>query len=151
MGSPNEHPPSTNADLAPLAAESKHFQSPVAEQQSAAIGCHRVPRVLQLDIVPYLPMSLRESFLLNFISSICSFSTLLYAPPMAGLSLAMAIRYGGGFWGGILLVPCFVLMLNAIAFQFRAWLAFALRNHRRRQWVATAICVVVARLAMLQA
>ncbi|MFM7072437.1 MAG: hypothetical protein ACKO38_11675 [Planctomycetota bacterium] len=104
----------------------------------------RQPEAISWDKCLYLPISAREAFLLNFGSSTLSLPNFLFVPPMAGLSLSMAIRYGGGFWGGLLLVPCFVLMSTAGAFHLRSWLALILKNQRRRRLAATAAGVFIA-------
>jgi hypothetical protein len=104
----------------------------------------RQPEAISWDKCLYLPISAKEAFLLNVGSSTLSLPTLLFVPPMAGLSLAMAIRYGGVFWGGILLVPCFVLMSTAAVFHLRVWLDFVLKNQRRRRLAATTAGVLVA-------
>ncbi len=107
------------------------------------------PDLVSWDKCLYFPISPREAFLLNVVGSVCSTPTLLYGPPIAGLSLAMAVRYGGGFWGGILLVPCFVLMLSVAAFQIRTWLALVLKNQQRRRWLFAAISVGTSLIMML--
>ncbi len=107
---------------------------------------------LSLSKFLHLPVSAREVFLLNYLSSLVRLSLILVGPIMLGFSLALVDSKG------MLLVPvlpslaAFLLMITALTYQFQGWLAALMSNPRRRRTVVvatTAIFVLVTQLPNL--
>jgi len=100
----------------------------------------------------HLPVSAREAFLLNYLSSLVRLSLILVGPVMLGFGLALVVSKG------LLLLPvlpslaAFLLMITALTYQFQGWLAALMSNPRRRRTVivaTTAIFVLVTQLPNL--
>lgn len=104
---------------------------------------------LSLDKFLHLPVSPQGVFLLNYLSSLLTLTAVAFMPLMLGLSVAMARRYGGPMWGGIGLVFCFLLMITAVTFQFRGWLAGLMQDKRRRRLLVTLAAIVLVGLSQI--
>ncbi|MHC5115069.1 MAG: hypothetical protein ACYTGP_11660 [Planctomycetota bacterium] len=107
---------------------------------------------LSLDKLLHLPISLRIAFLLNYLSSLVCMALIVFVPLMLGLTLAMVIVYGIGAISVLALLVSFVIMVTAVTYQFRGWLAALMMNKRRRGTivaVATLSIIVVAQLPQL--
>ena len=104
---------------------------------------------LSLDKFLHLPVSPRGVFLLNYLSSLLTLTAVAFMPLMLGLSVAMGQRYGGPLWGGVGLVLCFLLMVTAVTFQFRGWLAGLMQDKRRRRLLVTLAAVVLVGLSQI--
>lgn len=104
---------------------------------------------LSLDKFLHLPVSPRGVFLLNYFSSLLTLTAVAFMPLMLGLSVAMARRYGGPMWGGVGLVLCFLLMVTAVTFQFRGWLAGLMQDKRRRRLLVSLAAVVLVGLSQI--
>ena len=91
--------------------------------------------MLSLDKLLHLPTTLKEVYLFNFLSSLITLTTITLVPPMAGLSLALAWSRGPAALLSLVLLAAFVLMVAALTYQFRGWLAVMMANKRRRQTV----------------
>ncbi len=107
---------------------------------------------LSLSKFLHLPVSAREAFLLNYLSSFLRLSLILIGPVMLGFGLALVDSKG------MLLLPvlpslaAFLLMVTALTYQFQGWLASLMSNPRRRRTVVvatTAIFLLVTQLPNL--
>lgn len=90
--------------------------------------------MLSLDKFLHLPMTLSGAFLINYLGSSMNLSALVFFSGMLGLSLGLSIESDGGAAFTLpLFVVVFFLMMTALIYQFRGWLASMLANPRRRQ------------------
>lgn len=104
---------------------------------------------LSMDKFLHLPVSPRGVFLLNYFSSLLTLTAVAFMPLMLGLSVAMGRHYGGAVWGGVGLVICFLLMVTAVTFQFRGWLAQLMQDKRRRRLLVTVAAIVLVALSQI--
>src|SRR5262249_7488465 len=91
--------------------------------------------VLAMEKFLHLPVSLVGALLVNYLSSWFSLSLLVCVPPMLGLAIGLAITHGPAM---LLVLPAIVallIMVTAVTFQFRGWLAALMVNKRRRQTI----------------
>lgn len=95
--------------------------------------------MLSLRNLLHLPISLSGAFFLNYASSLVSLAVLLFLPGMLGLALASALQFGGKSLVMFPLLASFLLMVTAIAYQLRGWLARLMENKRKR---GTVIAIV---------
>jgi ABC-2 type transport system permease protein len=105
--------------------------------------------LLSLEKLLHLPASLFDVFLLNYVGSWISITHLLFLPGMVGLALAMVLAKG---WGAIVILPAlagFLLLMTAIAYQVRGWLATLMSNPRRRRTVVAVITLTIVLVAQL--
>jgi ABC-2 type transport system permease protein len=108
--------------------------------------------MLSLDKLLHLPTTLAEVFLFNFLSSLVSLTTLTFVPPMLGLAIAAVLTQGPASLVMFPLQAAFVLMICAVTYQFRGWLATLMSNKRRQRTVMVAItCVFIVVLQAPQA
>ncbi|MFV1966119.1 MAG: hypothetical protein ACC628_11890, partial [Pirellulaceae bacterium] len=91
--------------------------------------------VLSFEKLLHLPISLAGTFLFNYVSSLFSVSLVLFVPAMVGLSIALVIAKGPAMLIVLPLVISFVLMVTAITYQLRGWLATLMINKRRRRTI----------------
>jgi hypothetical protein len=91
--------------------------------------------LLSLEKLLHLPMSLRDAFLLNYLSSLICLNIVCFFPAAIGLSIAMAITHGSRMLILIPMVLSFILMLTAVTYQFRGWLASLMSDKRRQRSV----------------
>ena len=100
----------------------------------------------------HLPVSLAGAFLINYFSSLLSFSLLLFVPVMVGLAAGLVFARGPAM---LLLFPllfALLLLITALTYQFQSWLATLMANPRRRRTVivvATMIFILVAQVPNL--
>jgi hypothetical protein len=104
---------------------------------------------LSMDKFLHLPVSPRGVFLLNYFSSLLTLTAVAFLPLMLGLSVAMGRHYGGAVWGGVGLVICFILMVTAVTFQFRGWLAQLMQDKRRRRLLVTVAALVLVGISQI--
>jgi len=107
---------------------------------------------LSLAKVMHLPVSVREAFLLNYLSSMVRISLLLFVPAAVGFSLALIYVKGIALLPVLPLLAAFVLMVTALTYQLQGWLGALMSNPRRRRTVVVAITmgfVLVAQLPNL--
>lgn len=95
--------------------------------------------MLSLRNLLHLPISLAGAFFLNYASSLVSLAVLLFLPGMLGLALASALQFGGKSLVMFPLLASFMLMVTAISYQLRGWLARLMENKRKR---GTVIAIV---------
>ncbi len=88
--------------------------------------------MLSLRNLLHLPISLSGAFLLNYASSLVSLSVLLFLPAMLGFALASALYFGARSLVVFPLLASFLLMVTAVSYQLRGWLARLMENKRRR-------------------
>ncbi len=107
---------------------------------------------LSLEKFLHLPVSLSGVFVLNYLSSLLSLSLIVFVPMMLGLGLGLLFSRGPAMLLLFPLVAGFLLMVTALTYQFRGWLASLMANKRRRQTIIvliTAAFIVLAQLPNL--
>lgn len=95
--------------------------------------------LIALDRLMHLPLTLRGTFLLNYASSFVTLTMALFVPGMIGLSIASVAALGPQM---LLLFPMlfgFLLMVTALTYQLRGWLATLMVNKRRRRTIITVV------------
>jgi len=97
----------------------------------------------------HLPVSLGWVFLYNYLSSFVSLSILLFLPPMLGLGVAMVVVFGLRMLLVFLLVAAFFLMVTALTYQLRGWLAHLMEDKRRGRSIVVGITFAFILLAQL--
>ncbi len=97
--------------------------------------------LLSLDRFLHLPMSLRDAFLMNYLSSLMSLNMACFVPAAFGLCIASAVVHGPRL---LLLIPVlfsFILALTALTYQFRGWLSAWMIDKRRQRTAITLITI----------
>jgi hypothetical protein len=94
---------------------------------------------LSLDRFLYLPVSPAGAFLINYLGSSVSLSLVLMLPAMTGLAAGLVLSRGPGMLLLFPLVAAFFLMMTAVTYQFRGWLASMMENPRRRRTIMTVV------------
>jgi hypothetical protein len=97
--------------------------------------------ILSLDKFLHLPVSLSGAFLINYLSSLLSLGTVLFVPPMLGLSIGLVLGMGPVMLLLLPLVAAFLLMITALTYQFQGWLASLMTNPRRRRTVIVVMTI----------
>lgn len=90
---------------------------------------------LSLDRFLHLPVSPAGAFLINYLGSSVSLSLILFLPAMVGLAAGLALSRGPGMLVLFPLIAAFFLMITAVTYQFRGWLARMMVNPRRRRTI----------------
>ena len=99
--------------------------------------------VLSMQKFLHLPVSLSSVFLINYAASLFTLSTTLFFPLMTGLSAGLIVSKGPVM---LLLFPVlagFLLMVTALTYQLRGWLASLMENKRRRRTIITLLTMMV--------
>ena len=96
---------------------------------------------LSLDRFLHLPVSPGGAFLINYVGSSVSLSVVLFLPAMIGLSAGLVLSRGPVMLLLFPLVAAFFLMVTAVTYQFRGWLASMMANPRRRRTIVTVMTV----------
>ena len=91
--------------------------------------------LLSLDNFMHLPVSPSGAFLINYLGSSLGLSLILFLPAMVGLSLGLTLSRGFSMLLLFPLVAVFFLMITAVTYQFRGWLAGMMANPRRRRTI----------------
>jgi hypothetical protein len=107
---------------------------------------------MSLSMFLHLPVSVKGAFLINYLSSLCRLSLIVFFPVMLGFSLALIVTKGIAMLLVLLLVAAFLLMITALTYQFQGWLGALMSNPRRRRTVivmATIIFVLLVQLPNL--
>jgi ABC-2 type transport system permease protein len=102
--------------------------------------------VLSLDKFLHLPVSLSSVFLMNYVSSLYSPNVTIFLPAMIGLTLGMVFSKGPIVLLLFPVVVAFFLMVTALSYQFRGWLASLMQNKRRRRTIVTLLTVAMVLL-----
>jgi ABC-2 type transport system permease protein len=107
---------------------------------------------LALSRFLHLPVSVNGAFLINYLSSLCRLSLIVFGPIMLGFALALIVTSGIFFLPTLFLLAAFFLMVSALTYQLQGWLAALMSNPRRRRTVivvATMIFVLLVQLPNL--
>ena len=99
--------------------------------------------VLSLDKFLHLPVSLSGVFLMNYVSSFYSLNVTFFLPAMIGLAVGLLFSKGPIILLLFPLVAAFFLMVTAVTYQFRGWLASLMENKRRRRTIVTILTVAM--------
>ena len=97
----------------------------------------------------HLPVSVNGAFLINYLSSLCRLSMIVFLPVMLGFSLALVVTKGVFLLPVLPMLLAFLLMITALTYQFQGWLAALMSNPRRRRTVivvATVVFVLIVQL-----
>jgi len=99
--------------------------------------------LLPLEKFMHYPISVSGLFLINYVASILSehVAIFLFIPAMLGLSVGLVIGRGIAMLWLFPLLLAFLLMVTAITYQFRGWLAVLMLNKRHRRTVITVVTV----------
>ena len=95
--------------------------------------------LLSLEKLLHLPLSLKDAFLLNYLSSLICLNIVCFFPAAIGICLALAVTHGLKMLILIPMVLSFILMLTAVTYQFRGWLASLMSDKRRQRTVIMVI------------
>ncbi len=90
---------------------------------------------LTLERFLHLPVSPAGVFLINYLSSLVTLTTVLFVPAMAGLLLGQLLDGRPAVLLGFPLLASFVLAVTALTYLFQGWLARLMSNPRRRRTV----------------
>ncbi len=96
---------------------------------------------ISLNKLFHLPVSPSGAFLLNYLNSLATFTTLFFVPLMLGFTVALVINRGVSMLLAIPLLISFLLMVTSLTHQFRGWLASLMVNKRRRRTVVVIVTV----------
>jgi hypothetical protein len=107
--------------------------------------------IMSLSRLLHLPVTLSGAFLINYIGSSLNWSVLVFFPGMAGLALGMLAEMGGGTVLLLPLVLAFFLLITALVYQFRGWLASMMTNPRRRQTMIVILTMAFILMSFLPA
>jgi hypothetical protein len=105
--------------------------------------------VLSLDKFLHLPVSLSGVFLMNYVSSFYSLNVTFFLPAMIGLAIGLLFSRGPIILLLFPLIAAFFLMVTAVTYQFRGWLASLMENKRRRRTIVTILTVVMVLIFQL--
>lgn len=89
----------------------------------------------------HLPVSLGWVFLYNYLGSFVSFSIALFLPAMLGLALAMVVVQGTPMLLALHLLLGFFVMVTALTYQLRGWLARLMENKRRGRSIVAIVTI----------
>ena len=98
--------------------------------------------MLSLDRFLHLPVSPRGAFLINYLGSSFSLSLVLFLPAMIGLAAGLVFAEGPAMLVLFPLVAAFFLMVTALTYQFRGWLAGMMANPRRRRTIVAVVTLL---------
>lgn len=104
---------------------------------------------ISLDRFLHLPMSPSSAFIINVVGSSVSLATVLILPAMTGLAAGLVISHGLGMLVLFPLVAAFFMLMTAVAYQFRGWLASLMANPRRRRTVMAVVPMVFLLMVQL--
>lgn len=86
---------------------------------------------LSIKNLLHLPVSLGWVFLNNYLSSFVSLSVAFFLPAMLGLALAMTMTFGAYMLMCFPLVLGFFLLITALTYHLRGWLARLMEDKRK--------------------
>ncbi len=95
--------------------------------------------VLSIEKLFHYPISPGSAFLVNYLSSLVCVSLILFFPAMLGLAIASVVALGPWMLVSLPLLLGFLLMVTAVTYQFRGWLATLMVNKRRRRTIVACI------------
>jgi len=107
--------------------------------------------LLPMEKFLHYPVSVSGLFLINYVASVLSETTAVYLfiPAMLGLSVGLTIGRGLAMLWLFPLILAFLLMVTAVTYQFRGWLAVLMLNKRHRRTVITVVTLVTMLLFQL--
>ena len=91
--------------------------------------------ILSLDKFMHLPVSMNGAFMVNYLASCLTLGVLTFLGMMLGIVIGSVVSNGVK---SVLLVPLilgFFIMVTALIFQFKRWLASMITNPKRRQTI----------------
>jgi hypothetical protein len=97
---------------------------------------------IALDRFLHLPVSPRGAFLINYLGSSVSLSLGVMLPTMTGLTAGLAASRGPRLLLVLPLVLAFFLMMTAVTYQFRGWLASMMASPRRRRAILAVLPIL---------
>ena len=97
----------------------------------------------------HLPVSVREAYLINYLSSFVRLSLILFLATALGYEIALIGVKGPAMLPGLALLAAFVLMTTSITYQFQGFLAALMTNPRRRRSIIVAATISIVLLAQL--
>lgn len=104
---------------------------------------------IDLQRLLHLPVVLGQLFVVNYVVSLATLSTVLAVPVMTGLALGLTYSRGPGM---LLMLPLawgMVFMISAWTYCLRGWLAAMMHNPRRRRAIIMGITVAFIVTAQL--
>jgi len=104
---------------------------------------------LSLSKFMHLPVTVKEAFFINYISSLLRLSLIFFGPITLGFCLALIYTKGTLLVMALLLAAAFLLMITALTYQFQGWLAALMTNPRHRRTVV--VCMTAVIILMAQA
>ena len=107
--------------------------------------------LLPLEKFLHYPISVSGLFLINYVASVLSehVAVFLFIPAMLGMSLGLVLVRGAALLWLFPLLLSFLLMVTAVTYQFRGWLAVLMLNKRHRRTVVTVVTLVTFLLFQL--
>ena len=105
--------------------------------------------VLSIEKLFHFPISPSSAFLINYLSSLVSLALILFFPAMIGLAIASVIALGPWMLVSVPLLIAFLLMVTAITYQFRGWLATLMVNKRRRRTIMACVTGFIILMSQL--
>jgi len=102
---------------------------------------------LSFDKLLHLPVSLRGTFLLNYLSSLISLSLIVFLPTAIGVSLALVWVKGPALLILFPLLATFLLLVTGLTHQLREWLHVLMLNKRRRRAIIAFLAAAFVLLA----
>jgi hypothetical protein len=97
----------------------------------------------------HLPVSVNGAFLINYLSSLCRLSLIVFVPVMLGFALALVVTKGIFLLPVFFSMAAFLLMITALTYQLQGWLAALMSNPRRRRTVIVVATVILVLLVQL--
>lgn len=94
---------------------------------------------IDLQRLMHLPVALGQMFIVNYIASHLTLSTIIAVPAMMGLAVGLAISHGPVMLLSAPLALSMVLMVSAWTYLLRGWLATLMSNPRKRRTVIMGI------------
>lgn len=105
--------------------------------------------VISLQKLLYFPVSLSGTFVVNYLSSFFSLTLIAFLPAMVGLCIASVVALGPYLLITFPLLAALILMVTAVTYHFRGWLAALMANKRRARTVVTLITMTIIILVQL--
>jgi ABC-2 type transport system permease protein len=98
--------------------------------------------LLSLDNFMHLPVSPAGAFFINYAGSSIGLSLILFLPAMIGLGMGLSLSRGIRMLLLFPLIVAFFLMITAVTYQFRGWLASMMTNPRRRRTIIAVVSLL---------
>ena len=98
--------------------------------------------ILTLDKFMHLPVTPGGAFLINYIGSSVNLSVVVFSSAMLGITAGMLLSKGTDILAVVPLLLSFFLMITALIYQFRGWLASMMTNPRRRKSIVVGLTFV---------